>query len=161
MNWAFLPPTPAQERAIRSYERGYGIMLDVQSKQDAHDVISKFVPAQKLTFNMETMTVLNTNVKFAIANPKVFKEKAWDKFLDTKVKSFRITDDGKTAVFKVKGRISQKDTLNLLTAAINHLDELENNPSFSDDEDNMGFFSPDDIDDIRDMEGNNPYTPIE
>ncbi len=61
-SWNQLPPTPNQMNAIQSYERSWGVSIQCNTKQDAHDVISLFVKDKGLTF--KNGTIVGTTVKY-------------------------------------------------------------------------------------------------
>ena len=141
--WSTLPPTEKQVIAIKSYNSTYGVKIHADTKQKAHDVISKFCPVQKLEFTPEGF-VMGTNVLYEVTNQKLFIENPYNKWLKEKVKSIRIENG--IAYLTVE---KYDNTLDLLS----YLAELQNKmltePSFSSLEDDLGYLSPQELEEER------------
>ena len=148
--WNTLPPTEKQVTAIKSYNSAYGVKINADTKQKAYDVISKFCPVQKLEFTPEGF-VKGTNVSYEVTNQKLFIENPYNKWLKEKVKSIR--NENGIAYLTVK---KHDNTLDLLSYLAKLQGKMLTNPSFSTLEDDLGYLSPQDLDEERDMYGADP-----
>lgn len=147
--WDTLPPTEKQVSAIETYNQTYGIKLVIKSKQDAHDLISVFVPKQILEF--EGNIVKGTNIAFTIIDQKRFEKNAYNRYIKDNVKKIEIKDG--IAILSIKKKVS---TLDVLEECARYQDILTENPSMSEEEDNLGFLSPEELEMESDMYGSNP-----
>ena len=148
--WDTLPPTEKQVIAIQSYNSAYGVDIKADTKQKAHDVISKFVPVQKLEFTPEGV-VKGTNVIYEVIDQKLFMNNPYNKWLKEKVKSIRIENG--IAYLTVK---KHDNTLNLLNYLAKLQGKMLNEPSFSEVEDNLGYLSPQELERESEMYGADP-----
>lgn len=153
--WSKLPPTEKQIAAIESYNHTYGIQLDVKTKQDAHNVISVFVPKQYLEF--ENNKVKGTNISFTVQNKNRHESNEYNNFIKENLVFLEIKD----GIAHMKLRKKIPSTLDVLEEAARYLDILDNNPAMSEDDDINGFLSPEAMDDLNEMLGTNPYNIIE
>lgn len=153
-NWKYTEPTPAQLRAIGEYNSAYGVKILVNNKQDAHEVISAYVPKQYLEF--ENGRVKGTNVLFMITDIKRFSSDAYNKMVKKYIKNVRVNGDGTVTLSVVKHGNPLKDLSNL--EQIGHLmDRMLTEPSFSEYEDSLGYMSPDELEEEQQMYGNDPF----
>lgn len=147
--WSTLEPTPKQVTAIETYNKGYGVEIKVKNKQDAHDVIKTFVPKQVLEFDGNF--VKGTNVTFKITNQRLFNKWASEnKKFNKRVKSIKISDDGKTAYLGIKIPNITPSQMKQLNDGM--FDMMEN-PSFSEEEDALGYLSPQELEEERNLYG--------
>ena len=151
--WDNLPPTPAQENAIKQYNSAYGIELNVKSKQDAHDVISQYCPKQMLTFT-ENCLIEGTNIGFKIVDPKRFIENPYNKWAQKHIKNIRI-ENGITYI-TVLNEDPRKGLNKFLGALQKNMDERLEFPSFDEVSDDLGFLSPQELEEEMDMYGSDP-----
>jgi hypothetical protein len=151
--WDNLPPTEKQVIAIKSYNSAYGVKIDADTEQKAHDVISKFCPVQKLEFTVEGF-VKGTNIPYKIINLKLFNENPYNKWLRDEVKNIRVENG--MAYFTVVKKDSRKGLNNLLSALQKNMDERLEYPSFDEISDDLGFLSLQEQEEEMDMYGSNP-----
>jgi hypothetical protein len=153
-NWKYTEPTPAQLRAIKEYNNAYGVNILINNKQDAHEVISAYVPKQYLEF--ENGYVKGTNVLFMITNIKRFTSDAYNKLVKKYIKKVKVNDDGTVTLSIIKHNNPLRD-LNNLEQLNNLMDKMLTEPSFSEYEDSLGYLSPDDLEEEQQMYGNDPF----
>lgn len=149
-NWKYEEPTPAQKRAIKDYNRVYGVTILVDSKQDAHDVISAYAPKQYLEF--ENNKVKGTNIPFMIANADKFHNNNYNEMVKKTIKKVVVNGDG-TVTLSI---LRKNNTLALLECLSKGMNKMLDEPSFSEFEDNLGYLSPDDLEEELNDYGANP-----
>jgi len=149
-NWSTLPPTEKQIISIKSYNSAYGVKIHADTKQKAHDVISKFCPVQKLEFTSKGF-VKGTNVSYEVINQKLFIENPYNKWLKEKVKSIRIENG--IAYLTVE---KHDNTLDLLSYLAELQGKMLTESSFSSLEDDLGYLRPQDLDKESEMYGADP-----
>lgn len=151
--WDSLPPTPAQLNAIKQYNHGYGIELNVNSKQDAHDVISQYCPKQMLFFT-EDNYVEGTNISFKIVDSKKFTENPYNKWAKKHIKNVRIENG--VAHLTILKENPKQNTNDLLLTLQKNMDERLEFPSYDKVGDNLGFLSEEQLDNEMDIYGHDP-----
>lgn len=149
-NWKDLEPTPKQLVAIKTYNDIYGVNILIENKQDAHEVISAFVPKQYLEF--ENGRVKDTNVYFMIINTKKFNDHSYNNYIKKNVKKIVINNDGTVTLSILK----TNNTNNMLLELGSLMDKMMNEPSFSEYEDSLGYLSPDELEEEKQMYGADP-----
>lgn len=147
--WDTLPPTTGQENAINTYNKGYGIKLHINTKQQAHDIISTFAPKQVLEF--ENGVVSGTNITFDVIDKDLFSR--WgdlnSNFMNN-VESIEIKDG--QAIIGVRVTATS-DVIKSFNDSMHKMIEEE---SLSEYEDSLGYLDKQDLDREADMYGPDP-----
>lgn len=148
--WDTLPPTPKQISAIETYNCGYGVKIHANTKQQAHDVISTFVPIQKLDFN--TKFVEGTKVTYDVVDQRTFSnyKRLNNERLDG-VESIKI-EDGMAIIAMRK----KNNTINTLGSLNSGMSRMMDEPSHSDYEDSLGYLDEGNLKRESDMYGLDP-----
>lgn len=148
--WKSLSPTPNQLKAIETYNSAYGVKIHINSKQDAHDVISVFCPVQKLDFNYNY--VEGTNVSYEVVNENIFNKyreinkKRLKNVVDIEIR------DGEAIITLIK----TDNKHNVLQSLQDNMDKLLTETSHSEYEDSLGYLDEQGLNNEMDMYGNDP-----
>jgi hypothetical protein len=148
--WDNLSPTPKQEAAIKDYNKAYGVKIHAYTKQAAHNIISIYCPVQMLEFGAD-MKVKGTDIYYEITNEKLFKENPRNKFVKDNVVNVKVKNGIAYITMKKKD-----NTLQLLKALQKNMDERLEFPSFDKVGDDLGFLSPQELEEESDMYGSDP-----
>lgn len=146
--WKSQQPTPNQLSAIATYNKAYGVEIVINNKQDAHDVISKFCPVQKLDFN--DSFIEGTSVKYNIIdNDKFNQYKSLNHERLKYVESIEIKDG--QAIIAIR-----KKSNNHLQSLNDIMFRMLNEESFSEFEDDLGYLDQETLRREKDIYGIDP-----